>query len=69
MKKTCLEFSLLINLIENSNFAKVIDELERSFGAGVVPIQVPIGAEEQFSGIIDALNQKHTLIKMVSLQK
>ena len=54
---------------ENSNFAKVVDELKESFGAGVVPIQIPIGAEEQFSGIVDALNQKHTLIKMVSLQK
>ncbi|NMA01572.1 MAG: elongation factor G [Clostridia bacterium] len=43
---------------ENSNFAKVVDELKESFGAGVVPIQIPIGAEEQFSGIVDALNQK-----------
>ena len=43
---------------ENSNFFKVVDELKECFGTGVVPIQIPIGAEEQFSGIVDALNQK-----------
>jgi len=43
---------------ENSNFFKVVDELKECFGTGVVPIQIPIGAEEQFSGIVDALHQK-----------
>lgn len=43
---------------ENSNFFKVVDELKDYFGTGVVPIQIPIGAEDQFNGLVDVLQQK-----------
>lgn len=43
---------------ENSNFAKVVDELKNSFGTGIVPVQVPIGSEASFSGIVDLLQLK-----------
>jgi len=43
---------------ENANFFKVLEELKDTFGAGIVPIQIPIGAEAQFSGVVDILQQK-----------
>jgi len=43
---------------ENSSFFKVIDELKDSFGAGIAPIQLPIGSESGFSGVVDILQLK-----------
>lgn len=43
---------------ENSNFTKVVDELKDSFGTGIVPVQIPIGSEANFSGIVDLLELK-----------
>jgi len=43
---------------ENSSFTKVVDELKESFGTGIVPIQIPIGSEANFSGIVDILQLK-----------
>jgi len=43
---------------ENSSFSKVIDELKDSFGTGIVPIQLPIGSESSFNGIVDILQLK-----------
>ena len=43
---------------EHANFQKCIDALQAKFGNKVVPIQVPIGAEASFSGIIDLTNRK-----------
>lgn len=43
---------------ENSNFEKVVDELKNTFGTGIVPVQIPIGSEADFSGIVDLLQLK-----------
>ncbi|MFZ5943537.1 MAG: elongation factor G [Bacillota bacterium] len=43
---------------ENANFFKVLDELKESFGTGVVPIQIPIGSEANFKGVVDIIKQK-----------
>lgn len=43
---------------ENSSFNKVLDELKDTFGTGIVPIQIPIGSETAFTGIVDILKQK-----------
>ena len=45
---------------ENSNFDKALQELKEEFGASVVPIQYPIGRENDFNGIIDIISQKAT---------
>ena len=42
---------------ENSNFDKVLNDLRKSFGNGVVPITYPIGKEENFKGIIDIISK------------
>lgn len=43
---------------ENANFYKVLDELRESFGANIVPAQLPIGQALDFSGVVDLLENK-----------
>ncbi len=41
-----------------ANFFRVVGQLEDRLGAVAVPIQVPIGAEEDFAGVIDLIKMK-----------
>ncbi len=41
-----------------ANFFRVVEQLGTRLGAVAVPIQVPIGAEEGFSGVVDLLKMK-----------
>ncbi len=41
-----------------ANFYKVVDQLKARLGANPVPMQVPIGAEDNFDGVIDLLKMK-----------
>jgi len=41
-----------------SDYFRVVDDIKQKFGARVIPMQVPVGAEESFSGIIDVLTRK-----------
>ncbi|QNB45790.1 elongation factor G [Thermanaerosceptrum fracticalcis] len=43
---------------ENSNFYRVLDDMQQRFGNHVVPIMLPIGAEDSFAGVVDILKQK-----------
>lgn len=43
---------------ERANFLRAIDDMEKALGARGVPIQMPIGAEEKFLGIIDLIHMK-----------
>lgn len=43
---------------ENANFENVLDEVRTKLGKGVVPVQMPIGAEAEFKGIIDLIKMK-----------
>ncbi|MCR4944963.1 MAG: elongation factor G [Clostridium sp.] len=43
---------------ENSNFDNVLKELKESFGISVVPIQYPIGSENDFKGVINIITKK-----------
>jgi elongation factor G len=43
---------------ENADFDKVVSELRERFGARVVPVQVPLGREHDFHGVIDVLSGK-----------
>ncbi len=42
---------------ENSNFEKVLLQLKSKFGISVVPIQYPIGSEDNFRGIINVISR------------
>ena len=41
-----------------ANFHKVLDEAHAAFGSGVVPMQLPMGEEENLHGIADILSAK-----------
>lgn len=43
---------------ENANFEKALSEARDLFGANVVPVQIPIGSEDNFKGVIDLLQMK-----------
>lgn len=43
---------------ENANFNKVVAELREHFGPKLVPIQLPIGEADTFSGIVDLVKMK-----------
>jgi elongation factor G len=43
---------------ENANFNKTIEQLKSSFGNKCIPLQIPIGAHNDFKGIIDLLTLK-----------
>ncbi|MBI5659315.1 MAG: elongation factor G [Nitrosomonadales bacterium] len=43
---------------QGANFFKVYDQMRTRLRANPVPIQVPIGAEEKFEGVIDLLRMK-----------
>jgi elongation factor G len=43
---------------QGANFFKVYDQMKSRLKANPVPIQVPIGAEEKFEGVIDLLRMK-----------
>lgn len=43
---------------ENADFANVIESMKEKFGNHVVPVHLPIGAEEDFKGIIDLVRMK-----------
>ncbi|HEU5308873.1 MAG TPA: elongation factor G, partial [Acidimicrobiia bacterium] len=41
---------------ERASFARTLDELKAKFGAGVAPLQLPIGDEADFHGVVDLLD-------------
>ncbi|MCK7545708.1 elongation factor G [Marinobacter bryozoorum] len=41
-----------------ANFMRVVEQIRARLGATCVPIQLPIGAEDEFAGVIDLLRMK-----------
>jgi len=43
---------------ENASFDRALESLRRRFGTKVAPVQIPIGAEAAFAGVVDILEMK-----------
>ena len=43
---------------ERSSFSRTLEALQKKFGKNVVPIQLPIGEEKDFKGVIDLVSMK-----------
>jgi elongation factor G len=43
---------------ENSNFEVVLKQIKEKFGISAVPIQYPIGSEENFKGVINIISKR-----------
>ena len=41
-----------------ADFYRVVDQIKTRLGANAVPIQLPIGSEDQFTGLIDLMSMK-----------
>ncbi|HHY46803.1 MAG TPA: elongation factor G, partial [Firmicutes bacterium] len=46
---------------ENADFYKVLEAVRERFGRHVVPIQLPIGAQDTFKGVVDLVSEKAIL--------
>lgn len=46
-----------------ANFEMCVDDIKKKLGGNGIPIQLPIGAEENFEGIIDLITEKEYLFK------
>jgi len=46
-----------------ANFFSVVEKMRERLGANAIPIQIPIGAESEFRGIIDLVTMKATVYK------
>jgi elongation factor G len=49
-----------------ANFYKVVEQLKSRLGAYPVPMQLPIGAEENFEGVVDLLKMKSIIWDMAN---
>ncbi len=43
---------------ENSDFTRTVNSIQDFFGRQVVPVQIPIGSEQNFKGVIDLIEKK-----------
>jgi elongation factor G len=52
--------AIVINKLdrERSDFQRALDSVQGIFGRAAVPIQIPIGAEREFSGVVDLIAMK-----------
>lgn len=43
---------------ENANFYRTLEDIHQFFGRKAVPLQIPVGEEKDFNGIIDLIKQR-----------
>jgi elongation factor G len=43
---------------ERSSFSRTLDQLKERFGAGVAPLELPVGEEASFNGVVDLLTDE-----------
>lgn len=43
---------------ENQDFSRTLESLRSAFGTSVAPLQIPIGSEDSFTGVVDLLTHK-----------
>ena len=48
---------------ENSDFSRTVNSIQDFFGRKAVPVQIPIGSEQNFKGVIDLIEKKAYLFE------
>ena len=51
---------------ENSNFEVVLQQIKEKFGISAVPIQYPIGSEENFKGVINVISRRARIFNPIT---
>ncbi len=56
---------ILVNRLDRdrSSFTRSLDSIQKAFGRTAVPIQLPVGEEKDFNGVVDLVNMKALLFK------
>ena len=54
---------------ERADFYRVKDMLNKVFGSSVIPVQLPIGKEENFKGVVDLIKMKALVYKKTAGEK
>ncbi|MFP4082995.1 MAG: elongation factor G [Candidatus Aminicenantes bacterium] len=54
---------ILINKLdrENSDYERTLDSIQQSFGRQAIPVQLPVGKEKNFTGVVDLIQKKAVL--------
>lgn len=47
---------------EHADFDAVVEQLKVKFGSGIVPVQIPIGSEDSFHGVVDLLSMNTRIV-------
>jgi elongation factor G len=52
--------ALIVNKLdrENASFDRALESIHENFGRGAVPVQLPVGAERDFRGVVDLVRMK-----------
>lgn len=58
--KYCVPRLAFVNKMDRAgaDFLRVVEQIRKRLGANPVPIQLPIGAEDEFKGVVDLLRMK-----------
>ena len=48
---------------DNASFKRTVDSLHKTLAREIVPVQLPIGEEKEFQGIIDLITQQGSLLR------
>ncbi len=54
---------------ENANFSMALDEIEQAYGSSPVPLNIPIGSEGGFTGVVDLIGMKAVTFQNGSLSE
>ncbi|MCR4396167.1 MAG: elongation factor G [Candidatus Saccharicenans sp.] len=56
---------LVVNKLdrENSSFSRTVNEIQQFFGRQAIPVQIPVGEEKNFAGVIDLIKKKAYLFE------
>ncbi|MGB9907790.1 MAG: elongation factor G [Candidatus Saccharicenans sp.] len=56
---------LVVNKLdrENSSFNRTVNEIQQFFGRQAIPVQIPVGEEKNFAGVIDLIKKKAYLFE------
>jgi len=59
-QKRGLPLALFVNKMdrENADFGKAVESIQENFGSNCVPVQLPIGSQQDFKGLVDLTSEK-----------
>lgn len=51
---------------ENADYYRVLDQMKSTFSDHIIPVQLPIGAEDKFKGVVDLIKMKALIFEVGS---